>query len=103
MLRRLDVIWLAGCAALAVVMVVVWPREYVDGRPACSGVPKLTYPHRNTCYGDELPTGWVLTHPSDLALVVLGVIVSVTLVWLLFRSRRRDARVTIPHADIRQR
>jgi hypothetical protein len=97
-LSRLDSIWAAVSGALIVALVLVWPTEYVDNRPMCSGVPKLTYPHRNTCYGDEVPTEWFLTHPSALGLVMLAVLVGVTLAWVILRSRRGQ-RVTLRNAD----
>jgi hypothetical protein len=89
--KRLDVIWLAAFSALVPALVVMWPTGYVDDRPMCSGVPKLTYPHRNTCYGDELPADWVLTHPSILGLMVLGAIAVVTVAWLFLRSRTAES------------
>lgn len=86
-MRKLDGAWLATLAALALAMVAAWPSEFVDDRPMCSGVPKLTYPHRDGCYGDELPAFWALTHPSALGLVLLGATAALAVAWLFLRSR----------------
>jgi hypothetical protein len=83
--KRLDRVWLAVFGVLTLALVVTWPTEYVHARPR--GVPKLTYPDRNTCYGDAPPPDWVLAHPSVLGLAMLAGIVAVTLAWLFLRSR----------------
>ena len=90
-MKRLDVFWSAAFGVPAMALVVSWSTKFVDDRPMCSGASKLTYPHRDTCFGDQLSRDWVLTHPSVLGLVVLAAIAALTLGWLYLRSRRPES------------
>jgi hypothetical protein len=86
-MTRRDGIAIATLIGLLVLVVFAWPSEFVDDRPWCSGAAKISNPMRDTCQHDVLPSGWVLTHPSGIALVLIAVVIIVTIAWLRLRSR----------------